>query len=384
MASIGDFVLGIPTLTRYDCLERLLRSANTSRSKPREICIVDNGGKCPFGPGDFGLPIRIVRPRYNLGVSESFNTIARMYRPENIIFSNDDIVLRPDSCDLLLERPAALVLGIGWGFALSLHREVVWREAGEYERGIWPAYYEDADFKLRVANAGLTIDGMADAAEHVGSATARSTFATDPSWYGRNRKFYWDKWGMQTEHVPVFRVPWDGACPSPLDWEFAHRCSSHAELSEALRRLRSLAAECDTATVMGTGFAHAAIAVLAAQPDILTCYDAQHRPEADILLHFRGETDVRLVDTDVGDMAREPTDLLFIDLTQVGHRWNELLALHAPNVKQFIVCGGTTATHERNEGDGELRTALVAFLTQLPEWRDLPPALDSFVILRRQ
>ena len=41
---MADFIVGIPTLMRYDRLNLCLQSIILGDTRPREICIVDNGG----------------------------------------------------------------------------------------------------------------------------------------------------------------------------------------------------------------------------------------------------------------------------------------------------------------------------------------------------
>ena len=51
-----DFIVGIPTLSRYDLLHTCLESISRGDLLPREICIVDNGGRFRAGASPSGLP----------------------------------------------------------------------------------------------------------------------------------------------------------------------------------------------------------------------------------------------------------------------------------------------------------------------------------------
>src|SRR6185369_8048943 len=90
--------LGIPTLSRYDLLTKLLVSAECGTLKPDEYIIVDNGGQFVV-PGGLRHKLRMIRPRTNLGVAASWNLLLDIALAEQqpIVISNDDIELWPET-----------------------------------------------------------------------------------------------------------------------------------------------------------------------------------------------------------------------------------------------------------------------------------------------
>ena len=74
-------VLGVPVLSRYDLLERLLASAEAGTVKPDRYLIVDNGRQLDVrSPGisravERGATVSVLSPGRNLGVAASWNAI---------------------------------------------------------------------------------------------------------------------------------------------------------------------------------------------------------------------------------------------------------------------------------------------------------------------
>jgi len=199
--------LGIPTLCRYDLLLRLVRSAEAGSLRPSGYIIVDNGGGLPEGELRALLGARfleIVRPDKNIGVAASWNLIIDRAAPEDVIISNDDIVLGKDT---FREMASALedslfVEGDGWALFGQQHQLV--HLVGYYDENFWPAYYEDVDYDLRLARAGIRPfrPVLSEPVHHEGWAT--TTSLGSPEWLRlgreRNHAYFISKWGGESKN----------------------------------------------------------------------------------------------------------------------------------------------------------------------------------------
>jgi GT2 family glycosyltransferase len=107
--------LGVPTLCRYDLLQRLLDSAEAGHVRPSGYVIVDNGGEAR---ARLRLPgtVELIEPGRNLGVAASWNVLLEATGSEAIVISNDDVALGPDAFSKIQEaaRQEPLVTAIDW------------------------------------------------------------------------------------------------------------------------------------------------------------------------------------------------------------------------------------------------------------------------------
>lgn len=201
--------LGVPTLCRYDLLQRLLDGAERGTVKPSGYVIVDNGGE---GRKRLRLPLNteLIEPGRNIGVAASWNLLLEAAGNEPIVISNDDVALATKDFATLAAASlnAPLVTGLDWAlFAQS--RECTDR-IGWYDEGFRPAYYEDQDYSYRLRLAGMPRRKVPVGATHVCSATiavARNISSEVSALY------YRAKWGgMPGEER--FTEPFGGSPPA--------------------------------------------------------------------------------------------------------------------------------------------------------------------------
>ena len=200
---MSRFILGIPTLCRYDLLERLLAGVPQSTLLPREVCVIDNG-RSFTPPASYPIPLTVVRPPHNLGVAASWNLLGRMYRPADLVMCNDDVAVHRDSFSRLLAADADLV--IGDNFSFFLQREGAWRAIGEYDEEFWPAYWEDTDYTVRIQRLGAAVRTaqLPPLVHHDTSSTGCGTLAQ--AWFERNGWLFANKWGLRDPAGPL-RLP---------------------------------------------------------------------------------------------------------------------------------------------------------------------------------
>jgi hypothetical protein len=366
---MADFIVGIPTLTRYDLLDLCLRSIFLGEARPSEVCIVDNGGGFePTRHRPYG-PIRVIEPGRNLGVAGSWNLIHNLYAPADVVYCNDDIELGRGVLGAMLASSspfASPMADIRSFWSCFLQREPVWDAVGEYDDGFWPAYFEDNDYLRRMRLAGLEPARVEGAGIiHRGSATGGAAFGR----FGWNQGRYVRKWGGGPGDERFDR-PWDGAPHDELEMYYRHACENPGDINEHCPTLYLLAAQCRDVTELGTRAGVSTTALLRAQPRTLSCYDLCRHPEFDNLFRFAGRTDLRFHRADSREVTIEPTDLLFIDTSHVYEQLHLELELHAGRVRRFIALHDTTTFGERGElaGSGGLWPAVRVFLADHPEW----------------
>jgi hypothetical protein len=153
------------------------------------------------------------------------------------------------------------------------------------------------------------------------------------------------------------------ACTS-LDDSFRTACATPSDIQEHLATLFALAKECRHVTELGTRTGVSTTALLAAQPDVLICYDLRRFPEVDRLRNLAGRTHFDFHQADVRLIDIEETDLLFIDTWHVYEQLREELRLHGVKARKYIVLHDTTTFGLKGETDGH---------------RGLWPAVEEFL-----
>jgi GT2 family glycosyltransferase len=217
--------LGVPTIANYELLDQLLESAERGIVVPTGYVIVDNGGSYGFEraeailAGRPGVTVELVTPGVNLGVAASWNRILDLAGDEPVVISNDDVVLAEQTFAEMSSalEDAPFVSGDGW--ALFGQRPECTRLAGPYDENIWPAYYEDVDYDIRLRRAGIApVRPLSAPLRHTGWTTTRRL--GDVPWLSegreRNRRYVTAKWGGDSIETATYREPFNGH--PPLGW----------------------------------------------------------------------------------------------------------------------------------------------------------------------
>ena len=264
--------LGIPTLCRYDLLEDLIRSAESGSLQPSKYIIIDNGGRldadrlkrCFTGPSR-AVNLEIVMPGTNMGVAASWNSIIDRTRPDPVVISNDDVVFGHDTFATMtkaLMDGHLFVEADGWAL-FGQSPELVDR-IGYYDENFWPAYYEDVDYDLRMARAGVEVSLLPERARarHSGWATLRELEARGERWLTelreKNHQYFLAKWGGESRNprwngnpgIFQFEKPFNGNAPNgwnertrldapaPMHWDVLNYVSRAVGKKLGLPRVR--------------------------------------------------------------------------------------------------------------------------------------------------
>jgi hypothetical protein len=152
------FVLGVPRCNEPAAIfAETLLAARSGTALPDHTLIVDNGDD-PFD-GDAGAAT-VVRPPKNAGCAGAWNIILRRaFGPlgaESVILVNGDCAVGVDTFARMLAAPTGVVCA--HGFSCFRIDEPVWRTVGEFDEGFWPVYWEDTDYRRRLALAGVDVE----------------------------------------------------------------------------------------------------------------------------------------------------------------------------------------------------------------------------------
>lgn len=203
------FAVGIPTLNRYDLLERCLVACHSSSVKPERIVIVDNGGELQAGRD-------IIKPVRNIGVAASWNMIHRMVQPLDLIILNDDIEPGHNMFERMLTSPELFVTANeAHMFEAFLIRQPVWDAVGEFDETFYPAYHEDNDYAKRLTLANVDIGApQSDGFTENGPSATKARFTQEQlndfnAQFNAGRQYYVRKWGGPPHHE-TFTSPFNG------------------------------------------------------------------------------------------------------------------------------------------------------------------------------
>jgi Glycosyl transferase family 2 len=209
-----SFVLGVPRCNEPAPLfAETLHAVRASSVLPAYTVIVDNGDD-RFA--ESGSDCVVVRPSGNVGRAAAWNIVLRLaFETLTIgraILLDGDCAVAPDTFERVLAAPTGVVCAAGFScFRLD---EAPWRAVGEFDEEFWPASFEGADYRRRLALAGVPVEEW-PLEEHARPARGRVTYESgitlgraDPlqGWSARkiarlqdqlaaNRTRYIVKWG---------------------------------------------------------------------------------------------------------------------------------------------------------------------------------------------
>lgn len=196
----------IPTLWRYDLLERAIASARGA-ADDAHILAIDNGAQMPSATRAekrWGMTHLYV-PHENLGVAGSWNLGLREQFARGaswVLVMNDDVEVSAEALDefrSLMAKGVNMTVGnegVGMScFAIS--RTCVERH-GTFDENLYPAYIEDADFHRRMRLAGdeqVVINSTSIKHERSASIKRPDIERENARTWAENRKYYLEKWG---------------------------------------------------------------------------------------------------------------------------------------------------------------------------------------------
>ena len=166
----------VPTLRRYDLLQRLVLSLNDSKVPVTRLYVIDNGKdqqRLASALASAKMPVDIFVPEIRMGVAESWNWFIANVEEERLIV-NDDLVFDPSSIGVIAAAPGHFVTATaGMAFSCFLIRDVCIEQVGFFDEDISPgyAYFEDCDYEQRMFDKQIYITHVEAGVVHDGSAT---------------------------------------------------------------------------------------------------------------------------------------------------------------------------------------------------------------------
>ena len=170
----------VPVLTRYDLLDRMIKSINYPI---KDLVVIDNGAKGhdwqPFW-NQWVSKIWHIKLPSNLGVPGSWNLgIKSLPFADYWLVTNFDVEWGGDSLKMFQEisRKDKLVLSNGspaW-CAFSLGWEVV-QKVGLFDESFVPAYFEDNDYQRRCEHKNIEVLSSFIPLAHDNSSTLKNGF----------------------------------------------------------------------------------------------------------------------------------------------------------------------------------------------------------------
>lgn len=213
-ATTSGFVVGIPTLNRFDLLAGCIDAILTGSVVPDAIYVLDNsGGKWE---GHSSAIVKTIVPPYNLGCSRSYNLLLNLSQPVPMIIMSDDIVIGHNTLEKMLGCPSGYVVADQSRAMMAfLIRPEVWSGLGQFDEVFWPIYHDDNDYFRRAELASVPIscpssDGFFDNGP---SATKQVLSKSEEREWDRLfdfcRLYYLDKWGG-LPYQESYREPFGG------------------------------------------------------------------------------------------------------------------------------------------------------------------------------
>jgi len=189
----------VPVLTRYDLLDKMIKSIN---HPIKDLVIIDNGARHNHWEPTWNNWINKIwhlKMPSNLGVASSWNLgIKSLPMSEYWLISNFDVEWGGDSLKLFTEisRSNKLVLSNGnpgW-CAFTVGWKVV-EKVGLFDEALHPAYFEDNDYERRVQQqSDLIIEKSFIPIAHENSSTLQAGFQFENKFtFNDNALYYQDK-----------------------------------------------------------------------------------------------------------------------------------------------------------------------------------------------
>lgn len=165
----------IPTLNRYDLLDRLLESIDYPVA---HLLIIDNGGKYSLNVDD--IPelveqVTILNMPANLGVASSWNLGIKSFPYcDRWFIASDDMQFEPGGLELLHRMSGSdkMLISDEWPhFQFFAIGEEFVGVVGLFDEAIHPANFEDDEYRWRAETLGFQIDEVEIPHSHVQQGT---------------------------------------------------------------------------------------------------------------------------------------------------------------------------------------------------------------------
>jgi len=189
----------VPVLNRFDLLVRMVESIDVEAT----VYVINNSGD-KYIATDFYYANPLVEMHWvnmpsNLGVASSWNLGIKMLPFESRWFiSSADCYFQPGDLEFLqTAKTDALTLCTKFPYyqTFAVGEEIV-KSIGLFDESLHPIYFEDNDYELRLAKAGLRVDHLPLQLGHDNSSTINSDVKLSERnqiTFANNRKYFESK-----------------------------------------------------------------------------------------------------------------------------------------------------------------------------------------------
>lgn len=205
----------IPTLNRYDLLERLLRSIDYPL---KHLLIIDNGGRLSLdGIPDMVEQVTVLNMPSNMGVSTSWNIGIKSFPFDDRWFiCSDDVVFEPGALEdwYNLSHPHRLQICKEWPhWQFFVIGEEIVGNVGLFDEAIHPANFEDDEYMWRCLQLGYEIGYIEVDHHHENQGTVfhddykeknNKTYTLNESYFNdkkRNKYLYDGEWSLARRRI---------------------------------------------------------------------------------------------------------------------------------------------------------------------------------------
>ena len=184
----------VPVLNRYDMLQRMLNSVDVS---VEHLLVIDNGTGANLTFNDNFKKATILDMPANFGVSGSWNLGIKSFPyAERWFIVSNDVVFEPGALERLSQArrdEITLTADAPHWQAFALGDEAV-RDIGLFDELLFPAYFEDNDYKRRAEFVGVNIRLLDINVRHDNSSTIKAGYMEkNAKTFTKNESYYRSK-----------------------------------------------------------------------------------------------------------------------------------------------------------------------------------------------
>lgn len=327
----------------------------------------------------------------------------------SLIILNDDIEFLNDGflkfVDVALKNPNTPVI-TGDGYSIFSYSRFAYEKIGYFDENIRPAYFEDADFVIRIQKLGLNEIDIRVGHNHLGSASIPENNLRDEFeniHLPRTKKYYHSKWnnpviynGFPVRYnMPFNRIEeryrisyWERKRPHPAftnikepffaydRFEEIKRNSS--DINEHTETIFNITKGCNTAVSLQIGKGDAAFSLL------LGCHlhiSVDPNPSEDtinFLNDYFGKKSIVIRQNTCEPIDIDNFDVLMVDSIHTAKNVEKELKAHAHKVNKFIIFHDTFLYGEVGDDGGEgIKKPIYEFLSNNQEWKIIHEANNN-------
>jgi len=351
--------------------------------------------------------IQLFDVRYNKGCAITWNdAIEYVYYLNSNLFSsliilNDDIEFLNDGfvkfVNIALENPYTPVV-TGDGYSIFSYSRFAYEKIGYFDENIRPAYFEDADFAVRIQKSNLNEIDVRVGHNHLGSASIPENNLREEFEHihlPRTKKYYHSKWNNPVIYngfpvrfdIPFNRIEerfrisyWERKRPHPAFTNikepsfafdrFEEIKRNGSDINEHVETIFNFTKGCNVAVSLGIGKGDAAFSLLLGCQHHISIDPDPSRDTLNFLNEYFGSKSSSIFQSTNEPIELENFDVLFVDSVHTADCVEKELKTHANKVNKFIIFHDTHIFGDVGEDGGEgIKKPIYEFLSQNQEWK---------------